>query len=413
MYRHSRDEGFGAEVKRRILLGTYALSAGYYDAYYLKAQQVRRLLAEEYLRAFAEVDAIVTPTAPTAAFKLGEKTGDPLAMYLADIYTVTASLAGICGVTVPCGDNQGRLAGGDAGAGRASERGHGLPRGAGGGGGGALGVSDMNEGSKIAVVVMAAMLAAVPVTQAAPRKGHTVVLGAVVKRPYSKAGDPAGAAAGENELKVRALLVDGVVKEWTTGEAHDVTDRSFVVRRVIKLNDTLPGDNTIPSEKPAAAGDKSGVAGKPGPSDKPALNMSQDHWVWQRGPWLLVDRVTGHIAILKLPDYDPGVSQASWFRDYAAYCGVTVSGKSLYAVVAQVAARKPLLAKKLAAFDPNNHPDPVCGAPEWQREPLRVTFHSTGKDAVSFDIVPGSAVLVEDAGDEAETPAPATEAKPK
>jgi aspartyl-tRNA(Asn)/glutamyl-tRNA(Gln) amidotransferase subunit A len=103
MYRHSRDEGFGAEVKRRILLGTYALSAGYYDAYYLKAQQVRRILAEEYLRAFNEVDAIVTPTAPTAAFKLNEKTGDPLAMYLADIYTVTASLAGICGVTVPCG----------------------------------------------------------------------------------------------------------------------------------------------------------------------------------------------------------------------------------------------------------------------------------------------------------------------
>jgi aspartyl-tRNA(Asn)/glutamyl-tRNA(Gln) amidotransferase subunit A len=109
MYRHSRDEGFGAEVKRRILLGTYALSAGYYDAYYLKAQQVRRLLAEEFQRAFAEVDAIVTPTAPTPAFKLGEKTGDPLAMYLADIYTVTASLAGICGVTVPCGTTQAGL----------------------------------------------------------------------------------------------------------------------------------------------------------------------------------------------------------------------------------------------------------------------------------------------------------------
>ena len=103
MYSHSRDEAFGAEVKRRILLGTYALSAGYYDAYYLKAQQVRRLLAEEFLRVFAEVDAIVTPTSPMPAFKLGEKTGDPLAMYLADIYTVTASLAGICGVTVPCG----------------------------------------------------------------------------------------------------------------------------------------------------------------------------------------------------------------------------------------------------------------------------------------------------------------------
>ena len=109
MYCHSRDEGFGAEVKRRILLGTYALSAGYYDAYYLKAQQVRRLLAEEFLRAFAEVDAIVTPTSPTPAFKIGEKADDPLAMYLADIYTVTASLAGICGVNVPCGTTEAGL----------------------------------------------------------------------------------------------------------------------------------------------------------------------------------------------------------------------------------------------------------------------------------------------------------------
>jgi len=105
MYRRSRDIGFGAEVKRRILLGTYALSAGYYDAYYLKAQQVRRLLAQDYLNAFEKVDAIVTPTAPTPAFKLGEKADDPVAMYLADIYTVTASLAGICGLSVPCGDS--------------------------------------------------------------------------------------------------------------------------------------------------------------------------------------------------------------------------------------------------------------------------------------------------------------------
>ena len=109
MYSHSRDEGFGAEVKRRILLGTYALSAGYYDAYYLKAQQVRRILAEEFLRAFSQVDAIVTPTSPFPAFKIGEKTGDPLAMYLADIYTVTPSLAGICGVTVPCGTTKAGL----------------------------------------------------------------------------------------------------------------------------------------------------------------------------------------------------------------------------------------------------------------------------------------------------------------
>jgi aspartyl-tRNA(Asn)/glutamyl-tRNA(Gln) amidotransferase subunit A len=103
MYRRSRDIGFGAEVKRRILLGTYALSAGYYDAYYKKAQQVRTLLTRDFLAAFEQVDVIVTPTAPTPAFKLGEKTEDPLSMYLADIYTVTASLAGICGISVPCG----------------------------------------------------------------------------------------------------------------------------------------------------------------------------------------------------------------------------------------------------------------------------------------------------------------------
>jgi aspartyl-tRNA(Asn)/glutamyl-tRNA(Gln) amidotransferase subunit A len=106
MYRLSREEGFGPEVKRRILLGTYALSAGYYDAYYKKAQQVRRLLTEDFLAAFGEVDAILTPTAPTPAFKLGEKSDDPVAMYLADIYTVTASLAGICGVSVPCGKSR-------------------------------------------------------------------------------------------------------------------------------------------------------------------------------------------------------------------------------------------------------------------------------------------------------------------
>jgi aspartyl-tRNA(Asn)/glutamyl-tRNA(Gln) amidotransferase subunit A len=103
MYRQSRDIGFGAEVKRRILLGTYALSAGYYDAYYKKAQQVRTLLTRDFLKAFEEVDVLVTPVAPTPAFKLGEKTEDPLSMYLADIYTVTASLAGICGISVPCG----------------------------------------------------------------------------------------------------------------------------------------------------------------------------------------------------------------------------------------------------------------------------------------------------------------------
>jgi len=109
MYRRTRDQGFGKEVKRRIMLGTYALSAGYYDAYYLKAQKVRTLLAQDFEAAFKKVDAIVTPTSPTAAFKLGEKVDDPLAMYLADIYTVTADLAGIPGISIPCGETKEKL----------------------------------------------------------------------------------------------------------------------------------------------------------------------------------------------------------------------------------------------------------------------------------------------------------------
>jgi len=106
MFKKTRDAGFGAEVKRRILLGTYALSAGYYDAYYRKAQQVRTLLTRDFLTAFDEVDVLVAPVTPTPAFKLGEKTDDPVQMYLADIYSVAASLAGICGVSVPCGETK-------------------------------------------------------------------------------------------------------------------------------------------------------------------------------------------------------------------------------------------------------------------------------------------------------------------
>jgi len=241
---------------------------------------------------------------------------------------------------------------------------------------------------KVRVLLVAMVLSSVlgggQQARAAARKTHAVFLGAAKRVAYSKAGDPAGAAADEKELKIRALVVDGVVKEWTTGESHDVTDRSFVVRRALRLNDSLPGD-------------KPGAAGK---------------WVWQRGPWILVDRVTGHVTALKLPDYDPGVSQVSWFRDYGAYCGVTSSGKSLYAVVAQLAVRKPVLSKKLAAIEADHRPDPACGLPEWQREPLQVTFHPAGNGAQSFNIVPGSAALVEESDDEPESPQPAAGAKP-
>jgi hypothetical protein len=211
----------------------------------------------------------------------------------------------------------------------------------------------------------AAFMLALPASLLAVAKPHVVGLGAAKRVPYSIAGDPAGASADEKELRVRPLVVDTKIKEWTTGDVHDVTDRSFAVRRAIRLNDALPTDKV-------------------------------EHWVWQRGPWLLVDRVTGHITAIKLPDYDPAVSSLVWFRDYAAYCGLTASGKQLYAVVAQVAGRKPVLAKKLGVWDPADHPAPACAAATWQREPLRVTFQPTGAAQVSYDLVGLSAVLVED-----------------
>ena len=109
MYRQTRHNGFGKEVKRRILLGTYALSAGYYDAYYLKALRVRTLMLRDFQKAFEQVDVILTPTSPTVAFKIGEKTGDPLSMYLSDIFTITLNLAGLPGISIPCGKNSENL----------------------------------------------------------------------------------------------------------------------------------------------------------------------------------------------------------------------------------------------------------------------------------------------------------------
>ncbi len=103
MYRQSRAAGFGAEVKRRIMLGTYALSSGYYDAYYLKAQKVRTLIRRDFLEAFEKVDVLLTPVAPTPAFRLGEKIADPLQMYLSDIFTIPVNLAGTCALSLPCG----------------------------------------------------------------------------------------------------------------------------------------------------------------------------------------------------------------------------------------------------------------------------------------------------------------------
>ena len=188
------------------------------------------------------------------------------------------------------------------------------------------------------------------------RGHHAVTLGAPRSVPYSPQADPAGSNGDENKLVVRPLVVDGHIAEWTTGPIHEVTDRSFVVRLAVRLNNALPGE-------------KSGKNGD---------------WIWQRGPWLLVDRVTGHAATLKLPDYDPVVSDVVWFRDDAAYCGLSASGKSLYAMVAQIATRKPLLHKKLQAYDAGHALSPVCNEAVWQRDPLSVTFQLAGGTAHTY-----------------------------
>jgi hypothetical protein len=156
-------------------------------------------------------------------------------------------------------------------------------------------------------------------------------------------------------IKVRALIVDGRVKEYALGAPHEVTERLFVVRRVFRVNDGLPEES--------------------GP-----------RWQWQRGGWLLVDRQTGRISAINLPDFDPYYSGASWYRDYVAYCGVADEGKKTYAMVAQLSRRKPVLKKLLAEkLAEDAGPDSACAAPVWQRSPVRVSFESGG-DKQTFAI---------------------------
>jgi len=176
-----------------------------------------------------------------------------------------------------------------------------------------------------------------------------------------------GIARGEDAatLRVRALIVDGRQKEWVTGDVHDVTDRSFAVRRVMRVNDALPGDGSA-------------------------------KWSWQPGPWLLVDRTTGHVTALHLPDFDNQVSDAVWFRDYAAYCGVGTTAKGgLFAVVAQLGARRAVVQQSLGKWPQQSPANPVCKAAIWQREPMRVTFQLTGGGPMTFDVVGGTSLVEE------------------
>lgn len=162
-------------------------------------------------------------------------------------------------------------------------------------------------------------------------------------------------------INVRALYVDGHVKDFTTGQPQDITEQLFVVRRAYRLNDQLPEDaNKVP------------------------------HWKWQRGGWLLVDRESGRVTQLKLPEFDPFYSVASWYRDYVAYCGVSDDGEKLYAVVAQLGRKKPILHQDLGAAANSNTPDSECPAPTWQRNPIRVTFQPRSGKPLSFEVGPAS-----------------------
>jgi hypothetical protein len=187
---------------------------------------------------------------------------------------------------------------------------------------------------------------------AAVPKPHVITFGKWISAKWPN-------ATGEKllDLKVRPLFVDARLKENTTGNPHDLTERLFAVRRAFRMNDALPGEAANPA-----------------------------HWLWQRGGWLLVDRLTGRISQLNLPEFDPFYSAASWYRDYIAYCGVSEDGKKLYAMVAQVGRRKPVLKKDVGEPAADDAPDSECPPPAWQRTPMRVTFQPGSEQKVLFSI---------------------------
>lgn len=226
----------------------------------------------------------------------------------------------------------------------------------------------------------------VPWSAGAVAKVHVITFGKWTTVPWfagtgfagtAFAGTGSAGTAAENEkplaLKIRPLLVDGRVKEFVLGAPHEVTDRLFVVRRVFRVNDSLPGD--------------------PAP-----------RWQWQPGGWLLVDRVTGRVSAINLPDFDAYYSSASWYRDYVAYCGVSDDGKKTFAMVAQLSRRKPVMKKPLSNDGPvdNAPPDSACAAPVWQRAPTRVGFEAAGAGKQTFAIRGHVVDVVNDADEEDE-----------
>lgn len=218
--------------------------------------------------------------------------------------------------------------------------------------------------SRLAVVPLLALSSC---ALCAPRT-HTVALGSTKRVPYVAADVTAENRSDEaGTLRIRALVVDGRVREWTTGDTHEITDRTFAVRRVLHINDTLSGE-----KKP--------------------------RWVWQPGPWLLVDRTSGRVSALHLPNFDAAISDVVWYRDYAAYCGIknTVRSGGLTAEVWQISSRRPALEKVIGKWPQPERVRPVCAPAMWQREPMRITVQMTGGQPTTFDVVGTSTNLVEE-----------------
>ncbi len=160
-----------------------------------------------------------------------------------------------------------------------------------------------------------------------------------------------------SDLKVRPLIVDGHTREYVTGPQHDITEHLFVVRRAFRVNDNLPEDKPLTPQ-----------------------------WQWQRGGWLIVDRSTGHASRITLPDFDFYYSAVAWYRDYAAYCGIADDGKKVFAIVAQLGRRQPVLKKALGEPPREDAPDSACSPPSWQRSPARVTFEPLNAPKFTYAI---------------------------
>lgn len=195
---------------------------------------------------------------------------------------------------------------------------------------------------------------------------HTVFLGPWHTVPWSP--NPDSTSPTHSQLKVRALVIDNRIADWTTGPIHPVTQTSYTVRQALRINDALPSDTS-------------------------------PHWIWQPGAWLSVDRTSGHVAILHLPGYDSRVSNVVWFRDLAAYCGIRGSAKpQLTALVARISVRKALVSTKIGPWNPSKKPallnSPACAPATWQLAPLRVGFQPTIGKPLTYSLVDDTPILI-------------------